>query len=669
MSGELLKLVADLPEVYQPIFGHPELSSGVSRGCQDRLDYIAPIHNALRAAFGRDLRVLDLGCAQGFFSLSLAGLGAHVHGVDLLDKNIAVCEHLAREQSGLALRFETARLETVVERLAPGQYDLVLGLSVFHHLIHEQGVAPVQAILSRLAECANALVVEFALRDEPLYWGPSQPRLPRELLCGSSFVHQLALCPTHLSEIQRPLFYASNRWLVFAETAYPFISCATDPHQLAHNTHEASRLYFVGDEFVAKQYLLDHPTRGWHNKNEAEREREFLASPLDGFAAPQLIGAAQSESEALVVMERLHGRLLLDLLMEGAVLNRMSILRQILEQLVVLERAGIYHNDIRTWNVLVDDHGSARLIDFGALCSAPVDCVWPRNVFLAFFIFVRELATGQVDNPDPLRTIAISPNSLPEPYRGWALRVWQDPPTKWSFFRMLTYLDASSDPLGDVTANDVWNSAMEAALQEQKRFAQALRDRLDAFQTTHVIESQKFNDELSEVGSNLKELDAVRRECADRADLLQQQAHQMALRAVEAETLAAARAREVDQSAAHMRELVEIAKYQAELFNQQFAVRFTQFESTLAARQADSLATHAHLEWAQARVTEVETQNQRLYEQALRRADEAHAALRAAEARAASEERRAMSFEAELLLARAEKLEAGSACERAEQRC
>ena len=30
-------LVAALPEKYQPIFAHPELSDGSSRGCEDRL--------------------------------------------------------------------------------------------------------------------------------------------------------------------------------------------------------------------------------------------------------------------------------------------------------------------------------------------------------------------------------------------------------------------------------------------------------------------------------------------------------------------------------------------------------------------------------------------------------------------------------------------------------
>src|SRR3989338_4076883 len=123
-------LVSNPPEVYHPIYGHPELSGQVSRPCQDRLEKIAQAHDALQRLLGRPLNVLDLGCAQGCFSLSLAERGASVHGVDYLDKNIAVCSALAQAQPHLKASFETGRVEDAIACLEPGQYDLVLGLSV-----------------------------------------------------------------------------------------------------------------------------------------------------------------------------------------------------------------------------------------------------------------------------------------------------------------------------------------------------------------------------------------------------------------------------------------------------------------------------------------------------------------------------------------------------------
>jgi hypothetical protein len=37
MMDALSDNVAALPEIYQPIYGHPELAQHVSRGCEDRL--------------------------------------------------------------------------------------------------------------------------------------------------------------------------------------------------------------------------------------------------------------------------------------------------------------------------------------------------------------------------------------------------------------------------------------------------------------------------------------------------------------------------------------------------------------------------------------------------------------------------------------------------------
>ena len=43
-------LVAALPEKYQPIFAHPELSDGSSRGCEDRLVLIRQCAQRLQHA-------------------------------------------------------------------------------------------------------------------------------------------------------------------------------------------------------------------------------------------------------------------------------------------------------------------------------------------------------------------------------------------------------------------------------------------------------------------------------------------------------------------------------------------------------------------------------------------------------------------------------------------
>ena len=145
----IVSLVNDLPECYQPIFGHPELSSQVSRASEDRLSSIIETYDRLSNVTETPLKVLDLGCAQGFFSLNLAARGADVTGIDFLDKNVAVCNALALENPDFKATFQHGQVEAIIESLNDGDFDLVLGLSVFHHIIHAHGLDATKSLLRK----------------------------------------------------------------------------------------------------------------------------------------------------------------------------------------------------------------------------------------------------------------------------------------------------------------------------------------------------------------------------------------------------------------------------------------------------------------------------------------------------------------------------------------
>lgn len=434
------QLVADLPEVYQPIFGHSDFSDHASRPCADRLEVIAVIYDALQALLGRPLKVLDLGCAQGYFSLSLASRGASVRGIDFLDKNIALCDALAEENPEFNAAFEIGRVEDVIDKLQPGQYDLVLGLSVFHHVIHERGIDEVKRLFQKAAAMCGALILEVALREGDLYWAGSQPEDPLILLEAVTFVREAARCKTHLTSVERPLYVASNNYWIVKDKAGVFDTWSNESHALANNTHEGTRRYFFGPQEVVKQYHFVGP-RTEHNRLEFLRERMFLSSAPPGYPVAVPIVISETEREGWVVMQRLQGELLLNVL-DDSLLDRKRILKDVLEQLVKLESSGLYHSDVRSWNILIAACGGAYLIDYGAISQEIRDCVWPYNVYLAFMVFVHELATGHVADPAPIRQISITPFNLPQPFRSWASGLWALPATKWSFRLMLDHLNA-----------------------------------------------------------------------------------------------------------------------------------------------------------------------------------------------------------------------------------
>lgn len=66
MNANLESLISDLPEIYQTIFGHEKWNDASSRDCSIRLAIITEQYQKLEKSLQRPLRVLDLGCAQGF---------------------------------------------------------------------------------------------------------------------------------------------------------------------------------------------------------------------------------------------------------------------------------------------------------------------------------------------------------------------------------------------------------------------------------------------------------------------------------------------------------------------------------------------------------------------------------------------------------------------------
>lgn len=79
------------------------------------------------------VRVADLGCLEGGFSLALARRGARVTGVEVRADNVDKCE-LVREQAGLpGLRFVHCDVRQF-ERWRFGGFDVVLALGILYHL-------------------------------------------------------------------------------------------------------------------------------------------------------------------------------------------------------------------------------------------------------------------------------------------------------------------------------------------------------------------------------------------------------------------------------------------------------------------------------------------------------------------------------------------------------
>lgn len=510
-------LVAALPEKYQPIYGMPGLSDGSSRSCEDRLGRIQEIASALEAELGRPLRVLDLGSAQGFFSLNLAARGYSVRGIDFLQQNVDVCRELARLHGLDNARFECGLIEDAIGGLMADQYDLVLGLSVFHHLVHQHGLSLVVALVTALAQKVRVGIYELALREEPLYWAPSQPEDPAGLLGGYAFERVLSVQGTHLSGIARPLYFASNRYWYLGGQLRPFDAWRQEPHGYAMGSHQGTRRYYFGNGVMAKRLSLGNADLTAPNLAEYRNEVAFLAAGgAEGFRAPALLFHENDGRNLWLVREALPGEILSELISRHVAFAYEPVIDGLLDQLVALEAAGLYHNDVRCWNVLVSDDG-VSLIDYGAISADATDCTWPGNLILAFLITVREVVHSHLVEPFPIRRPQLNVAVLPVRYRNAFIRLFALDRKEWSYRRLREFIREDDGlPLPVPTWNELvavmerGAGRLEEVLASSRQQERDLAGRLEGGVERWRAESARFEAEAvmlreyqSEAGAQL----------------------------------------------------------------------------------------------------------------------------------------------------------------------
>lgn len=498
---QLQSLIANLPEVYQVIYGHPEWNSEAARDCKARFAVINDVCQRLSQHLNRPLKILDLGCAQGFFSLSLAHSGATVTGVDFQAENIAVCSALAEENPDLQVNFVQGRIEDWVGKLELDEYDVVLGLSVFHHLVYLYGEDQVRGILLTLMNAINVGIFEFALKEEPLYWGNAQPDDPRYLIDGCAFYHQMGSHETHLSSIRRPMYFVSNRTLLFDKFCGKFDNWRTQPHPDAGNAHSGSRRYYWGEGFFGKVMDFTSVREPFpsavvpRNKTELRSEAIFLSQKPDGFSAPQLLTHGENDQQGWIVTSAIDGGLLSEMINVGAPVDVDCVLKDVLQQAVTLESVGLYHDDIRLWNVMYDRMKQRfSLIDYGSIGTQTKDIGWPHNLFQAFFIFVHELLMPDLARIGEVRAPLLSPFHLPYPYSSWLYAFWQKPISEWSFSLLATLFEqrlALPQPANYVHGVQAWLRAYELHILERLHRESDLRKRMEILNTngSEVMES------------------------------------------------------------------------------------------------------------------------------------------------------------------------------------
>ena len=369
-------LVEKLPEQYQQISSYSNYDSSSSRDCDFRLCEILKIYKQIKKTLGRELRVLDLGCAQGYFSFNLANQGAFVCGVDYNEENIHLCDELAVFNNFSNINFTKDKIQNFLKSHPLQEYDLVLGLSVFHHICHEEGYQFTQNLIKETAEVIPNGIYELALSSEPMYWAESLNENEEEILDCYSFVNLITTFETHLSKINRPIYFASNELFLFESFAANFDTAFSSSHAFEDNTHNNTRKYFKSKGLFIKHISFEKDENKLQNKREFENEVKFLENEFLIENKPKLKYKFENEKFGIIARDLINGELLYNILSKLSFDDKKRIvLDLLLSQLIILEKNGLFHNDLRVWNIIVDQNNNVSLIDYGAITESSKDCV------------------------------------------------------------------------------------------------------------------------------------------------------------------------------------------------------------------------------------------------------------------------------------------------------
>lgn len=361
MIDKIREAVDALPEKYQQVYGHPELSDNSSRICQDRERLLTKVICNLQNYSGKKkLKILDIGCAQGYYSFTAAKLGCEVNGIDYLEQNIKVCQLLKEEQGIENCSFERNALSMEYIADLSENYDIVFALSIMHHVATQNGFAKAREILEQLSAHCQLIITEMAVKEEPLYWNQYLPSEYESWFENISFFDEISYFETHLSDVRRPLIISSNKYVYINDRFYPIDTYSNRAYDI--KPRDTKKRYYRSNDYFIKLIRagLDD------SKKELDNEIQFLKSNQDLGLISKVYESDVNAHRSYLIRKYIPGQLIWDIVSRKESCNWDLVFLSLLEELTEMEHKGYYHGDLRQWNIVCDtstDRGS--LIDFG----------------------------------------------------------------------------------------------------------------------------------------------------------------------------------------------------------------------------------------------------------------------------------------------------------------
>ncbi|HVV68393.1 MAG TPA: class I SAM-dependent methyltransferase [Gammaproteobacteria bacterium] len=401
----------------------------------------------LRQLLGRPLRVVDLGCDDGLFSLQLACEGDEVIGADSNQAHILTCQARAKEL-GLTTTFVTADISNWQN--CGKSFDLALAFN----LTQLSDLTKIEKTVQALSQRATIALITSSWQNTQENTSNPLPANPFQLLRPYAYLEKLTEYPSSVTDIKNPVFFCSNAYW-YAKGAMQRFDYWTEQSRQrfekeVHNNiypHRQTRRYYFNDTRMLKHYRLTGD-KIKSNRNEIQAEINFINNNMDKInTLPRMQAYNISEDDAWMLREKFSGIRLSCAISDGMDYDPKKILVSILQQLALFERHGFYQNDLRPWNFILSENDTIFLIDYGTVSQTPRDSLSrKKSVFMSFLVLAHEIIYRKVLLVRQFSPVFISPRYFPDNYATWLYHLLSTDFSQWSFALFLELLDRKELP-------------------------------------------------------------------------------------------------------------------------------------------------------------------------------------------------------------------------------
>lgn len=334
----------------QPLYYFPVLKNRKwHRPCVDRAD---TLYQVIRP-WGQGGRIVDIGCHLGYFSHFFADRGFVVSGVDDHSAHISVCKLLSRmSQKKTQFRRQFFSLEWI-QRICADDYDIGFLFEKLDEVLLEKGVSVASSLLEALLEKIPILCVELTLSDEK----------PAQLIAGLAkrtdlSIEKMGLFPSQRSVYWRQLFLIKKNTLFLCDAAQTIHEWKFTAYVGAG--YYGRHYYDVGHGFV-KKYFFPQKNNKKHQVLEEIKNYNRLS---ENHFFPKLLSYHMQKNSIEMLFTKLPGKNVQEQLVKGDWLAKDEIIMDVIQGLKFLFECGLFHNDIRLWN-MIHDGRRTYLFDLG----------------------------------------------------------------------------------------------------------------------------------------------------------------------------------------------------------------------------------------------------------------------------------------------------------------